>query len=135
MTTTPAKKNYLNNKDILKEIHLSKNTYCSYTDKEVHQYDFIVDYEDNNDLERSLAYMMKPETIQRAKEGRAYRLSNPVAPDGTKIKVAKVDPESISVEDIVFRVMTWDHIPVAPKQPRKNSKPKTAKEIMDLEPE
>ena len=134
MTTTPTKKNYLNNKDILKEIHLSKNTYCSYADKTVHQYDFIVDYEDNNNLQRSLEYAAKPETIQRAKEGRAYRLSNPVLPDGTKVKVDKVDPATISTQDLVFRIMTWDHIPVAPKQPRKNNKPKSAKEIFEFEP-
>jgi hypothetical protein len=28
-----AKVNYLNNRDILKEIHLSKNTYCSFRDR------------------------------------------------------------------------------------------------------
>jgi hypothetical protein len=29
--------------------------------------------------------------------------------------------------------MTWDHIPVAPKQPRKTVKPKSAKEIFEFE--
>ena len=119
MTTTPVKKNYLANKDILKEIHSSKNSYCSFIDKEVHQYDFIVDYEDNNNLQRSLEYAGKPETIQRAKENRAYRLTQNAIAAGTLSKGEKIDPESISTQDLVFRVMSWDHIPVAPKQPRK----------------
>ena len=131
---TPAKKNYLNNKDILKEIHSSKNSYCKFETSDDHQYDFIVDYEDNNNLERSLEYTSKPETIQKAKENRAARLSQVVGPDGVKIKTEKIDPETIKTTDLVFRVMTWDHIPVAPKQPRKNSKPKSAKEIFDFEP-
>ena len=40
----PAKKvNYLNNRDILKEIHLSKNTYCWFRDRDVdHQFDIIL---------------------------------------------------------------------------------------------
>ena len=37
------KVNYLNNKDILKEIHKSKSTFCSYVDNEEHsQYDIIL---------------------------------------------------------------------------------------------
>ena len=48
--------NYLNNKDILKEIHLSKNAYCTFLDNEVdHRYDFIVDLP-TEPLEKSLAY-------------------------------------------------------------------------------
>ena len=48
MASTPivktlAKTNYLNNRDILKQIHLSKNTYCSYLDPvNDHQYDIIL---------------------------------------------------------------------------------------------
>ena len=43
ITKTPAKTNYLNNRDILKQIHLSKNTYCSYRDPvNDHQYDIIL---------------------------------------------------------------------------------------------
>ena len=31
--------NYLNNKDILSEIHKSKTTYCSFSDQKYHQFD------------------------------------------------------------------------------------------------
>lgn len=119
--------NYLNNKDILKEIHASKNSYCSFSQPEYHQYDIIIDYDENTNLERSLEYSSRPETIRRAQEQRAARLQ---AESGTK---EKIDPDSIPVTDLIFRVMTWDHIPVAPKQPRKTTKPKTAKEIFEFE--
>ena len=34
--------NYLNNKDILKEIHKSKSTFCSFVDPEYNQFDVIL---------------------------------------------------------------------------------------------
>lgn len=133
MTPIPQKKNYLNNKDILKEIHLSKNTYCSFAKPEYHQYDFIIDYLDNNDLQRSLEYASTPEVIERAREARAYRLTAAEVAAGTREKSDKIDPATIMVEDIVFRVMTWDHIPLSPKVPRKSAKSKSAKEIIDFD--
>ena len=39
---TPRKVNYLNNRDILKEIHKSKSTYCSYLEREYAQFDIIL---------------------------------------------------------------------------------------------
>jgi hypothetical protein len=124
----PSRKpvNYLNNKDILKEIHESKNAYCYFTKPEYHRYDFIVDMPQSS-IEESLEYAFKPETIQQAKETRALRLS---LEQGSKDAVS---PDSINVSDLVFRVMTWDHVPVAPKQPRKTVKKKTAKDIFEFE--
>ena len=125
----PSKKpvNYLNNKDILKEIHSSKNSYCTFLDPENdHKYDLIVDMPQNT-IEESLEFAFKPESIQQAKETRATRLSLEA---GVKDSVS---PESIPVTDLVFRVMTWDHVPVAPKQPRKTVKKKTAKDIFEFE--
>lgn len=119
--------NYLNNKDILKEIHTSKNTYCYYTKPEVSQYDLIIDYQDNKVLTDNLAYTARPETINMAREARAARLT---AESANK---DRVDPESIPITDLVFRVMTWDHIPIAPKQPRKTVKKKSAREIFEFE--
>jgi len=121
----PSKKpvNYLNNKDILKEIHSSKNTYCVYLKPEDHRYDFIVDMP-TEPIEKSLEYAYKPENIQLARETRATRLDvEQELPKGT------TDPLTIPLTDLVFRVMTWDHIPVAPKQPRKVDKKKTAKDF------
>lgn len=121
--------NYLNNKDILREIHISKNTFCSYTNKDFQQYDIIIDYDENGILEKNLEFITRDETLQRAKEQRATRLMNE---SGTK---DKIDPETIQKTDLVFRVMTWDHIPVAPKQSRKVIKKRSAKEIFEFETE
>jgi len=126
MTITPKKPvNYLNNKDILKEIHASKNSYCSYLDKQHdHRYDFIVDMP-HASIEESLKYAAKPKIIKEAKAVRAARLS---LETGTT-----VDPKKVPTTDLVFRVMTWDHVPVAPKQPRKVEKKKSAKDIFEFE--
>lgn len=125
----PSRKpvNYLNNKDILKEIHESKTTYCYFTKPEYHRYDFIVDMPQST-IEESLEYAFKPETIQQAREVQALRMD--IEQGLTK---GTTDPLSIPVTDLVFRVMTWDHVPVAPKQPRKTVKKKTAKDIFEFE--
>lgn len=121
MITTPKKPvNYLNNKDILKEIHISKNSYCYYERPEYNVYDLIIDYDENTNLERSLEYASRPEVLQRAIEARADR-------DGVEVSAVKKT-------DIVYRVMTWDHIPVAPKQQiKKTVKKRSAQEIIELE--
>lgn len=128
MSLIPHKKpvNYLNNKDILKEIHTSKTHYCSYLTPEDHRYDYICDMPTES-IEASLAHACTPEVIQQAKETRATRLSLEA---GEKDSVS---PDSIPESDLVFRVMTWDHVPVAPKAPRKIDKKKTAKDIFDFE--
>jgi hypothetical protein len=76
-------------------------------------------------LEKCFEHAMKPETLTLAKETRANRLSIEAG--------KKIDPNEIPTTDLVFRVMTWDHIPVAPKQPRKTTKKKTAKDIFEFE--
>jgi hypothetical protein len=127
--STPTKKpvNYLNNKDILKEIHESKNTYCYYTKQDYSSYDLIVDMP-HEPLEKCFEYAFKPEVIQQARETRAARIDiEKDMPKGT------CDPLTIPITDLVFRVMTWDHIPVSQKQPRKTAKKKSAKDIFEFE--
>jgi hypothetical protein len=116
--------NYLNNKDILKEIHASKTSYCCFTKQEYNVYDLIIDTASDN-LESALKAMCKASKIKEAKELRATRLS--VGKD------EKLTHKDIPTTDLVFRVMTWDHIPVAAKQPRKVVKKKTAKDIFEFE--
>jgi len=126
MSITPTKKpvNYLNNKDILKEIHASKTTYCCFSKQEYHQYDLIIDTP-TDPLEKSLEQISKPKNIKAAKEVRAARL---LLETGNEVKL-----KDIPTSDLVFRVMTWDHIPVSPKQPRKVVKKKTAKDIIEFD--
>lgn len=111
--------NYLNNRDILKEIHLSKNSYCSFSDSNYHQYDYIVDIDDNSSLEKSLLHINGESVIELAKNARAIR--------------EKISVDSIKNTDLIFRVMTWDHIPLAPKPAKKQNKTKSAKEIFEFE--
>jgi hypothetical protein len=132
MSLLPAPRkpvNYLNNKDILKEIHESKNSYCYFIKPEYHRYDFIVDMPQNS-IEESLEYAFKPESIQQAREAQALRMD--LEQGLTK---GTTDPLSIPLTDLMFRVMTWDHVPVAPKQPRKTVKKKTAKDIFEFDEE
>lgn len=124
--TTKKPVNYLNNKDILKEIHTSKNSYCYFIDPSYHRYDLIIDMPESS-IEFSLDYASKAEQIQQAKEVRANRLNDE---NGTKLTA-----DDIPVTDLIFRVMTWDHIPLSQKQPRKTVKKKTAKDIFVFEDE
>lgn len=124
----PIKKpvNYLNNKDILKEIHDSKTSYCSYAKQEYNKYDYIVDLP-TEPLEKSFEHALSFDAIIQAKENRATRLSTETG--------QKIDATTIPVTDLVFRVMTWDHIPLSQKQPRKTTKKKSAKEIFEFDEE
>ena len=112
------KVNYLNNKDILKEIHRSKNTYCSFIDRADSAYDVII-----HDVNK----MLDKDFIVEAKQARADRLSKE-AYDAAKledksVKAAQftIDADSIQDTEIVFRLMTWDHIPESEPKPKKGS--------------
>jgi hypothetical protein len=105
------KVNYLNNKDILAEIHKSKTSYCYFIDDRYSNFDIIV-----NSVEE-----ITPETIAMAKQARAHRLSREEYKDTVndlkegknkpKQKEFEIDPATILDEDLVFRVMTFEHIP------------------------
>ena len=103
-----AKVNYLNNKDMLLEIHRSKTSYCSFTQPEFHQYDLILPSIDKINVR----------TIAEAKRVRAKRLGQQDferrKKEGEKIKLAdcEVDYKKITKTDVVFRIMTFDHIPL-----------------------
>ena len=113
--------NYLNNRDILKEIHKSKSTYCYFIEPEYNAYDLIIDMPESS-IETSLEYAIKDTQILAAKTARAARLTQETG--------EKVLANDIATEDLIFRVMTWEHIPVSQKQPRKTNKKKTAKDII-----
>lgn len=110
-----AKVNYLNNRDILKEIHKSKTTYCSFIDPENdHQFDVILPTLDK--INRT--------SIKAAREARADRIKRET---GTE-----VDYKKIPKTDLVFRVTTWTHIPIAPPKVPKNAG-KTKKLLEEIE--
>jgi hypothetical protein len=106
-------KNYLNNKDILKEIHKSKTTYCTYLDPSYADYDMILlDIAKINKKNILEARRLRADRLTKA----AFDLANV---DGTakankkKLEDFEVKLKDISAEDVVFRLMTWEHVPAA----------------------
>jgi hypothetical protein len=102
------KHNYLNNKDILKEIHKSKTTYCWFADPGDANYDMILP-EHHKILKKDIAQARKnrAERLQKAAYDEAIL-------DGTKHKLDEfeVKLKDIADTDVVFRVMSWEHVPI-----------------------
>lgn len=128
VSVEPVKKiNYLNNKDMLKEIHKSKASFSEYTDDRYVDYDIIVETKEE---------ILLPETLEAARSARANRLAvsafdvamheylNGERRDKPKAAAFKLDASTIKDDEIVFRVLTYEHIPLAPgrkKNPKRES--------------
>lgn len=112
------KLNYLNNKDILIEIHKSKNKFCSYTDESYNTYDIILS--DLNTINK--------QTIEEAKLNRAKKLgqedydARKISGEKVKQSDCEIDHNKISKTDLIFRIMTFDHVP---EEPGRKKNPKT----------
>lgn len=111
ISPTGRKVRYLNNRDLLSEIHKSKNSYSSFAKPEYSQHDIIL----------TSVSKINIRSVAEAKRNRAKRLGliafNEARLQGDKkIKLADVTPDikKIQKTDLVFRVMTFDHIPQAP---------------------
>jgi hypothetical protein len=90
---------FLKNADILREIHNSKKTFCSFIEPQYADYDEIVTDRD----------MITDELIETVRQRKATPRGKPHIPIDT-----------IAPESIVFRVMTYEHIPLDPDRPRRN---------------
>lgn len=110
--------NYLNNKDMLTEIHKSKNSFCSFVDPLYASYDIILTRLDKINVR----------TIAEAKRNRAKLLSMQSYEDAkaagkrTKISDCEIDYKTINKTDLIFRIMTYDHVP---EEPGRKKNPKT----------
>ena len=103
------KHNYLNNRDILKEIHKSKMTYCSFLTPEDGYYDIILpDVDKINKKNIAEGRKLRAERLTRA----AYDAAQSVSTVKLKLDDFTVKPSKILATDIVFRIMTWEHIPM-----------------------
>lgn len=118
----PRKNRYLNNRDLLAEIHKSKNTFSSFSKKEYQQHDIILANLDKVNIR----------TIAEAKRNRAKRMGLEAfnaarAAGDKKVKLAELTPDykTIAKTDIVIRIMTYEHIPLAP------GRKKTKKTVAD----
>ncbi len=116
--------NYLNNKDILKEIHKSKSTYCSFVDPDYHQFDIILPTVDKIHIR----------TIAEAKRNKAKRLGllafEQAKSEGKKVKQAEfeIDYKKIEKTELIFRIMTYEHVPDEPGR-KKNPKTEADKKV------
>jgi len=120
--TTGRKVKYLNNRDLLAEIHKSKCSYSSFTDPKFSQHDLILPNIDKINIR----------TVAEAKRNRAKRLGLEAfvvarLSGDKKVKLLEVTPDykTIAKTDIVIRIMTFDHIPLAP------GRKKTTKTVAD----
>ena len=116
MTTTPLipttrKVKYLNNRDLLAEIHKSKCSFSSFTKPEYSQYDIILPNIDKINIR----------TVADAKRNKAKRIgleafNRARATGDKKVKLLDVTPDytSIAKTDVVIRIMTFEHIPLSP---------------------
>jgi hypothetical protein len=102
---------YLNNRDLLSEIHRSKCSFSSFTNPEYNQHDIIL-----TDLDK-----VNIRTVADAKRNRAKRLgmiefARARLSGDKKIKLAECTPDytTVAKTDVIIRIMTFDHIPLAP---------------------
>ena len=99
--------NYLNNRDLLSEIHKSKNSYSSYVNPEDGQYDMIVtEVKKINGANIARARKIQAKRLTAQAWEAAKKLGN------KRIKMSdyEVSPRKVKKTDLVFRVMTFDHI-------------------------
>jgi len=138
--------NYLNNKDLLIEIHKSKNTFCGYEDPMYADFDVIIynlDVLADDDVctnyfgDWDITYK---ETTSIKKEIESKVLIKATTVDKwihnlrlKKLeKIKKKDPTStlelgdIMIGDLVFRYMTFDHVPENTEWPKDKIKKKPA---------
>ena len=101
------KVNYLNNRDLLSEIHKSKNTYCSYVSPEHSQYDMIV-----NDIKKINNANIAKARKKHAKRltAQAWEIAKKSGNKRIKMSDYEVSPRKVKKTDLIFRVMTFDHI-------------------------
>lgn len=123
LLSSQKKVKYLNNRDLLTEIHKSKCSFSSFTKPEYQSYDIILPNLDKVNIR----------TIAEAKRNRAKRIgieSFIKARDSgdKKIKLAECTPDykTIQKTEIIIRIMTFDHIPLAP------GRKKTTKTTADI---
>jgi hypothetical protein len=111
ISPTGKKVKYLNNRDLLAEIHKSKCSFSSYTSPEYQQHDIILSNIDKVNIR----------TVAEAKRNRAKRQgiltfgAARIAGD-KKIKLSEctADYKTIAKTDIIIRIMTFEHVPMAP---------------------
>jgi hypothetical protein len=111
LTPTGKKVKYLNNRDLLSEIHRSKCSFSSFTKKEYHQHDIILTNLDKiND--KIIADAKKTRTKRMGLE--KFTIARLAGDKKVKLIECTPDVSTINNVDLIFRIMTFTHIPLAP---------------------
>lgn len=128
---TIKKVKYLNNRDLLAEIHRSKCSFSSFTKPEYSQYDIIL-----TDLNK-----INIRTVAEAKRNKAKRIGLQAFAEARnsgdkKVKLAEVTPDykTIAKTDVIIRIMTFDHIPLAPGRKKTTKTKADAHEKVNFPP-
>lgn len=118
---------YLNNADLLREIHIAKMSYCWLESEQYSEYDIIVDdirKIDADVLELGLKARIKR---LRAKVLRVVQKEHNCTPKQAEAHISKETLEDIDnevIDNVVIRVLTAEHIPHEDETPiRTNFKP------------
>lgn len=111
ISPTGRRVKYLNNRDLLSEIHKSKCSFSSFTKPEYSQHDIILTSLDKINIR----------TLAEAKRIRAKRLgleafTKARLAGDKKSKLAEFLPDykTIKKTELVIRIMTFEHVPLAP---------------------
>jgi len=128
---------YLSNKDLLKEIHHSKMTFCWVKSPEYYHYDLIL--LDLTKFHNRKNIQFPKGAITTARDNRAARIAalaleeaerewriNGQKGNKPKLDQFAVDPKKIPVEELVIRTPCFDHIPV---EPGRKNKPKITADL------
>lgn len=137
-----ARNPYLNNKDLLKEIHNSKTSYSEFNKPEYHRFDAIAETFDDlfkqeealDDRGDGTGVMYYPIVLE-AQRNKAARMATETyaasiaAYDGPvsgkpRLIDHKIDPTTLDEKELIYRITTFEHIPLEPgrkKNPRKEA--------------
>ena len=97
---------YLTNKDLLEEIHRSKGTYCEFIETKYANYDIIT-----NDLGKITSERLSDARDKKVDQSIAAAKKAQIAA-GVRNPIVNITLEDVPLEDIVVRLMTFDHIPI-----------------------
>lgn len=107
------KKNFLNNRDILREIHLSKTSYCYFKHEKYANYDAIV--ANVSEVDDTVVKQIIANRIKQLKDDfRIVQKEKGVSKNHYK----KVEPteKDIDINSFIIRVLTYEHIPLDPSR-------------------
>lgn len=114
MAIKPKRKKYLNNADLLREIHISKMSYCWVLDDAYNMYDYIVF--DESEITEELLELATAERIKRLNSSTIDKIRAEHAFTAKKAKEYADEKNllihDIPIDEVVIRVITNEHIPL-----------------------